>query len=102
MARNDQQLPAILEVLARLQMRPERDLKDLLRHRLAFTWGISCVYFSHEEDDTISAKEYFRQRKTPVVFFVCQSHLPAGEVRSETQRKIYRLDDIITARAEKQ
>lgn len=101
-AKNDQQLPAILELLARLQMRPERDLKDLLRHRLAFTWGISCVYFAHEEEDMISAKEYFSQRKTPVVFFVCQSHLPPGEVRSEAQRKIYRLDDIVTARAENQ
>jgi uncharacterized protein (DUF58 family) len=100
-ARNYQQLPAILELLARLQMKPDRDLKDLLRHRLALAWGISCVYFSHEEDETVfSAKEYFTQRKTPVTFFVCQPHLPAGEDRPEVQRKIYRLDDICTHKAE--
>jgi len=100
-ARNYQQLPAILELLARLQMKSDRDLKDLLRHRLALAWGISCVYFSHEEDETVfSAKEYFTQRKTPVTFFVCQPHLPAGEDRPEVQRKIYRLDDICTHKAE--
>ncbi len=100
-ARNYQQLPAILELLARLQMKPDRDLKDLLRHRLALAWGISCVYFSHEEDETVfSAKEYFTQRKTPVTFFVCQPHLLAGEDRPEVQRKIYRLDDICTHKAE--
>ncbi len=96
-ARNHQQLPAILELLARLQMKPDRNLKDLLHHKLTLAWGISCVYFSHKEDETIlSAKEYFTQRKTPVVFFVCQPHFPAGEERLEVQRKIYRLEDICT------
>lgn len=100
-ARNDQQLPAILELLARLQMNPDRDLKDLLHHKLALTWGISCVYFSHKEDETVfSAKEYFTQRKTPVVFFVCRPHLPAGEERPVVQRKIYRLDEICTPMGE--
>jgi uncharacterized protein (DUF58 family) len=94
-ARNDQQLPAILELLARLQMKPDRDLKELLRHKLMLTWGISCVYFSHKEDETVfSAREYFTQRKTPVVFFVCQPHLPVREEAPGIQRKVYRLDDI--------
>ncbi len=96
-ARNDQQLPAILELLARLQMKPDRDLKDLLHHKLALTWGISCVYFSHKDDEAVlSAKEYFTQRKTPVVFFVCRPHLPAGEERPEAGRRIFRLEDICT------
>jgi uncharacterized protein (DUF58 family) len=94
-ARNDQQLPAILELLARLQMKPDRDLKELLRHKLTLTWGISCIYFSHEEDQTVfSAEEYFTQRRTPVVFFVCRPPLPAGRERLGAQRKVYRLDDI--------
>jgi len=100
-ARNHQQLPAILELLARLQMKPDGDLKDLLHHKVALTWGISCVYFSHKEDETVFfAKEYFAQRKTPVVFFVCQPHLPAGEERPEVLRKVYCLDDICTHKAE--
>jgi hypothetical protein len=101
-ARNYQQLPAILEVLARLQMKPDRDLKDLLHHGLALSWGVSCVYFSHEEDETVfSTKEYFTQRKSPVVFFVYQPHLSAGEDRPEVQRKIHRMDNIFTKEAER-
>jgi ABC-type iron transport system FetAB ATPase subunit len=99
-ARNDQQLPAILELLARLQMKPDRDLKDLLHHKVALTWGISCVYFSHKEDETVFfAKEYFAQRKTPVVFFVCQPHFPSGKEGLELQRKIYPLDEICIHKA---
>jgi uncharacterized protein (DUF58 family) len=100
-ARNYQQLPAILELLARLQMKPERDLKELLPRSLALAWGISCVYFSHQEDDTISVKEYFRQRKTPVVFFVCRPHFPAGEDRPEIQPMIHRIDDLCTKEVER-
>ncbi|MFB3885355.1 MAG: DUF58 domain-containing protein [Thermodesulfobacteriota bacterium] len=96
-ARNDQQLPAILELLARLQMKSDRDLKELLRHKLTLTWGISCVYFSHQEDETVStAEQYFTQRRTPVVFFVCRPRLPSGKETPGGQPKAYRLEDICT------
>jgi len=102
-ARNDRQLSAILEILARLEMKPAGDLNDLVRRRLADAWGISCVYFSHEEDETVfSAEEYFRQRKTPALFFVCRSHSPAGENRPGIQRRVYCLDDIRAGATESQ
>ncbi len=41
-ARNRQQLPAILEVLARLQMESKGDLIDTLRRGLEVHWGMSC------------------------------------------------------------
>jgi UDP-N-acetylglucosamine pyrophosphorylase len=76
-------------------MKSDGNLKDLLHHKVALTWGISCVYFSHKEDETVFlAKEYFAQRKTPVVFFVCQPHLPIGEERPEVHRKIHSLNEI--------
>ena len=94
-ARNHQQLPAILEVLARLQMSPNRELKDLLRHRLALAWGISCVYFSLEEDETVlAAREYFTWRKTPAVFFVCRPCFSPGEEGFKVRRMVYQLNDI--------
>ncbi len=108
-ARNDQQLPALLEMLARLEMKPAGDLKALLRRSLALAWGISCVYFSHAADETIfSAKEYFAQRQTPVVFVVCQPRPRAGEdgraipseIQSEGQRKVYYLSDLRAIGAE--
>jgi uncharacterized protein (DUF58 family) len=79
-ARNRQQLPAILEVLARLQMESKGDLLDVLRRGLEVHWGMSCVHFSYEEDGThVAAEQYFKHRKTPVLFFVCQPRSTDGK-----------------------
>ena len=94
-ARNRQQLPAILELLARLQMEPKGDLIDTLRRGLEVHWGISCVHFSYEEDGTVlAAEQYFKHRKTPVMFFVCQPRFTSREDRSKVWHKIHCLDDI--------
>jgi uncharacterized protein (DUF58 family) len=78
-ARNRQQLPAILEVLARLQMKSREDLLDILRRGLEIHWGMSCVHFSYEEDGThVAAEQYFKHRKTPVLFFVCRPRPSVG------------------------
>jgi uncharacterized protein (DUF58 family) len=94
-ARDEQHLSDILQVLARLEMKSDSDLKDLLRRGLADAWGISCVYFSYQEDATVFfADEFFAQRNTPVIFFVCRPPTAAGENNLEIQRKVYRLDEI--------
>ena len=94
-ARNPQQLPAILEVLARLQMESKGDLLDVLRRGLELRWDMSCVHFTYEEDGTVvTAEEYFKHRKTPVIVFVCQHHVTLGEDRSKVGRKIHCLEDI--------
>jgi len=81
-ARNRQQLPAILEVLARLQMKSKGDLLDILGRGLEIHWGMSCVHFSYEEDGThVGAEQYFKHRKTPVLFFVCR---PRSSVRRDS------------------
>jgi uncharacterized protein (DUF58 family) len=94
-ARNRQQLPAILEVLARLQMESKGDLIDTLRRGLEAHWGISCIHFSYKEDGTIlAAEQYFRHRKTPVMFFVCQPRFTSREDRSKVWHKIHCANDI--------
>jgi hypothetical protein len=94
-ARHRQQLPAILEVLARLQLESKGDLMDTLRHGLEVHWGMSCVHFSYEEDGTVlAAEQYFKHRKTPVMFFVCQSPFASREDRSTVWRRIHCVDDI--------
>jgi uncharacterized protein (DUF58 family) len=94
-ARNRQQLPAILEVLARLRMESRGDLIDTLRRGLEVQWGMSCLHFSFEEDGTVlAAEQYFKHRKTPVMFFVCQPRLTAREDRSKVWHKIHCVDDI--------
>ncbi|OGP65550.1 MAG: hypothetical protein A2170_12975 [Deltaproteobacteria bacterium RBG_13_53_10] len=101
MARNHQQLPTILEVLARIQLKPQGDLINVLRSGLTLAWGSSCVYFSYEEDATITvAQEYFRRCKAPAIFFVCRPRVsPEGE-GFPVKRHLHRLEEIIFKKAE--
>jgi hypothetical protein len=93
--RNYKQLPAILEVLARLQMKSRGDLIDLFRRELELPWGMSCVYFAYEEDGTLAAaEEYFLYRRTPVKFLICQPRLNSEEYGSGIRHKIHSLDEI--------
>jgi len=94
-ARNPNQLPAILEVLARLKMESKRDIMDILCHGLELSGGISCVYFCYEEDKTITtAEEYFWHRKTPVTFFVYQPRVTSGEEIFKVRPKVHRFDEL--------
>ena len=93
--KSSSQLPAILEVLARLQMEPKRDSIGTLRRGLEMSWGMSCVYFSYEEGETVAVlKEYFRHHRTPVTFFVWRPCLTSREVKSGIWQKVHCLDDI--------
>ena len=94
-AKSSSQLPAILEVLARLQMKPEADSINTLRRGLEVSWGMSCVYFSYEAGETATVlREYFRRRKAPVTFFVWRPGPDSREDRPEVWQKVHRLDDI--------
>jgi uncharacterized protein (DUF58 family) len=94
-ARTDTQSPAILELLARLQMKPRGEILDVLRSGLSLSWGVSCLYFSHHEDESVqSAREYFKRRKTPVMFLVSRPGPRPSEDRPEPPHGLYRTDDI--------
>lgn len=68
--RNPRQLTALLEALARVQREPARDLLETFRLHLRLPWGISCLYFSGEKDETArTAKEFFTQKGIPFLFF---------------------------------
>lgn len=95
--RNDQQLPTILEVLARLEMIPERDIKETVRRGLTDAWGISCALFSFEADeDVYSVREYLGRRHTPAVFFVYRPASESDENHQELEPRFYCLDDLRT------
>ena len=101
MARNHQQLPTILEVLARVQMKSQGHIIDILRAGLTLAWGSSCVYFSCEEDGTIAvAQEYFRRCKAPAIFFVCRPRVSAEAEGLGVQRNIHRLEEIAFKKTE--
>jgi uncharacterized protein (DUF58 family) len=102
-ARNSQQLPAILEILARLQMRPKGDLIATLQRGLELMWGASCVHFSYEEDIKALATEgYFSHRKIPMVFVVCQPRSLARDNGHKVRSNVYPLDEIRIKETEKE
>jgi len=94
-AGNPRQLPSILEVLARLQMKIRGDLADTLHRGLQLPWGVSCVHFSYEEDMTaLTTEGYFSHRKIPMVFVVCRPRSLSGDDGHKVRGKVYALDEI--------
>ncbi len=92
-ARSHRQLAAILEVLARLEMKPRMGIRELMRSSLDIPWGVSSAYFTYADREIAAADEYFTSRKTPVVFFV--SRLTSmEEERPRLRRGIRRIEDI--------
>ena len=85
-ARNHQQLPAILELLARLEIQRQGDLLDLLSPALTLTWGVSCFHFSYGEVEILQkADAYFWKRRIPALFLVSRA---ASSSPKEAEAKI--------------
>jgi uncharacterized protein (DUF58 family) len=80
--RNPRQLTTLLEVLARVRMETAQGLVDTFRLHLRVPWGVSCLYFSLEKDETARmAKEYFTQRRVPFLFFAGRPFSDSAETR---------------------
>ena len=68
-SRSLQQLTSILETLARLHMKAQGKLIDMLR-AYDIPWGTSCIYFTFRENDSTDAiKAHFKRRKVPLIPF---------------------------------
>lgn len=71
--RHPRQLPAILELLARLGMQPAAPLLDALRAGNHLPWGLSCLCFSLDTGGgAASVLDYFAQRQVPAILFVAR------------------------------
>ena len=93
--RNPQQLPSILEILARLKMRAHGNLADTLYRTMELTWGVSCVHFSCKHDEaTLPIAQYFSHRRIPMLFVVCSSRGPSEGDGRKVQGKVCSLDEI--------
>jgi uncharacterized protein (DUF58 family) len=83
LARSSRQLQAILEVLARLKMRPRCRIGEAMG-RGALTWGLSCLCFFYREDRAVSLMDgAFQRARIPALFFVCRR--AEGEEKSNLQ-----------------
>jgi uncharacterized protein (DUF58 family) len=86
LTRGPRQIPAILEILARMQMRPNETIENVIKRIPGSHRGISCVHFCYEADASIAAMEkVFQKRQVPVSFVVCRrrstSQLSGGSNR---------------------
>ncbi len=66
-SKNDQQTALLLELLARMQMRSDGALHELLTRGYALPWGVSCIYLSHAADQTaLRTKSQLNMGRIPV------------------------------------
>lgn len=98
-ARNNNQISSILELLARLEMKSEMDFADVLHSRLAETWGVTCICFSNKVDGVFSANKFFVHRRIPTMFVVNETRLGVDKSEFGLGGKVYRLQDLWAERA---
>lgn len=102
MGRSPQQLPAILETLARLKMRTDGRLVDIMRQASEFTWGVSCVHCTYEPDGRTQAMaQYLSHRKIPMILVMCASRGLSEQNEQHHGRAMYWLDELRTEKAGK-
>ncbi len=93
--RNPQQLTAVLEALARLQMESGGELIETMRAHLRLPWGTSCLYFAHARDSkTEACGEFFARRRVPVLYFVSALSSASVKRMSGTGGTTYALEEI--------
>jgi uncharacterized protein (DUF58 family) len=95
MGRSPQQLASVLEILARLKMRTDANLVDILYRVLESPWSLSGAHFSYEHDEgTLTTAQYFSHRRIPMTFVTCDSQ-PQSEIDGKRLgAKVYRLNEV--------
>jgi hypothetical protein len=94
-ARNRRQLPKILEILARLQMKSSEAVTDIIGRGLKLPWGISCITFSYDSSpSTKDSSAYFRYRNIPVVSIVCRLSAVCKDDKRPHFARLLTLDDV--------
>ena len=102
MGRSPQQLPSILEVLARLKMKTDANLVDSLGRTLELPWGLSAVHFSYTHDEgTRATAQYFSHRRIPTIFVACAAPSQREIDGHRPGAKAYCLDEICIEDAQK-
>lgn len=94
-ARSTRQLPAILEALARLQMKQHRSMTHIIRQAPFKQRGVSCAFFSYAYgEDTDESKHILQERRIPVTTFVCHPHFAPDSDQKQTMAGVHPIDDI--------
>jgi len=86
------QAAALLELLARVEMKSSETLFDLLIRGIASAWGMSCLHVAFQYDEAAHAiSGILRQRHIPATFVVSQ--FPDEDIQ-HVRGKVYTLKDV--------
>jgi uncharacterized protein (DUF58 family) len=89
------QLPAILELLARLDMTPTGPLLELLRNGGGLSWGVTCLCLARAaEGDALPALDHLARRRVPTICFTSDPG-GAGEAGGAGSADIRPVDSIL-------
>jgi uncharacterized protein (DUF58 family) len=89
------QLPAILEILARLQVTQKGALEPIMHRILGSGRGFSCAYFSYDVGQPAAEiRNDCRRRDIPIGFFICRSQPLSSAIWQERGAKVQTLDEI--------
>jgi uncharacterized protein (DUF58 family) len=91
------QLPAILEILARLQMVQKIALEPIIRQTMGLGRGFNCAYFCYRADRfAAETGHYCRRHNVPIHFFVCRNKPVSKTFRPQSGANVHPLDEIRT------
>ncbi|MBW1912519.1 MAG: DUF58 domain-containing protein [Deltaproteobacteria bacterium] len=94
-ARSPVQLSVILETLARVTMRSEARLTDILSQGYVMPWGVSCLAFAYEQGEATAAIEAsMRNRNIPTIFVHAQKTPGFSDDPYTGRAKSYNMDEI--------
>lgn len=93
--RTPRQVPAILEVLAKLQCIPAGTAAQAIRQALGAQPGVSIVHGCYEENASVlDVVQCFQKRCIPVALLVCRSRPGPRPGKANTRTDRYCIDDI--------
>jgi uncharacterized protein (DUF58 family) len=94
-ARNAHQLPAILEALARLQMKRHSPMAHAIRGAPFKQRAVSCLIFSYSYGkDIVESKNLLQKRRVPVTMFVSHFPLAPDADLRQSLTGVHPIDDI--------
>jgi uncharacterized protein (DUF58 family) len=89
------QLPAILEILARLQAAQKSTMQPIMRQAMGSRRSTSCIYFAYRAGPAaVETVKACRQQNIPITFFVCRSDPESEAIRQEIRAGMHTLDEI--------
>ena len=90
------QLSAILEMLARMQMKPAGDLEPVLRRYLGARRGFSCAYFCYQANPAAAeVRKYCSRRHVPLTIFTYRPYSSSETIQPTGNYGVRTIDEIL-------